>query len=467
MTFTADELVAEFGVRRYGASFAKALVPVDGRGPRTDGGWWPLIREPYAGAWQNDDEWRADTVLAHHAVYACVTLIANDIGKLRQKLVQENADGTWSETTSNAFSPVLRRPNRYQNHIQFKQWWITCKLLKGNAYALKQRDERGVVTAQYLLDPGRVEPLVAPDGQVFYRLQGDNLTGIGESGTVVPASEIIHDRMNCLFHPLVGVPPLFAAGSVANIGLKIERNSARFFGNDSNPGGILMVPGSIPQLTADTLAEKWKQNYSGKNAGKVAVLADGLKFQQLRMTSVESQLIEHLGWTAKVICSTFHVPAYKAGIADLPNNSNVEALEQQYYTQCLQSLIEEYEACQDEGLGLEGRKVDGRVLGVELDLDGLLRMDSATQMTVLRESTDGGIRSTNEARRKLDLPPVEGGDVIFRQQQDFPISLLASRELRAGLLAATSAPASQSQPLPKDDDGSPLSDAEMDEAIAE
>src|SRR5690625_6181104 len=65
---------------------------------------------------------------------------------------------------------ALRRPNRYQNHIQFKQWWETSKLSQGNAYGLKQRDRSGNVDAIYILDPCRVVPLVADDGSVYYEL---------------------------------------------------------------------------------------------------------------------------------------------------------------------------------------------------------------------------------------------------------------------------------------------------------
>ena len=203
-------------MRLFGLEIKRIGSPVDSRG-----GWWPWIREPYTGAWQKNDEWTADTVLAYHAVYACITLIANDIGKLREKLVEKDSDGIWKEVESAAFSPLLRKPNRYQNHIQFKQWWITSKLIRGNTYALKQRDNRDIVTALYLLDTSRVQPLVAPDGSVFYNLSSDNLSGVRED-VAVPASEIIHDRMNCLFHPLVGVSPLFAAGQAALIGLNIE-----------------------------------------------------------------------------------------------------------------------------------------------------------------------------------------------------------------------------------------------------
>lgn len=415
------------------------------------GGWWPWVSEAFPGAWQKNITWTRDTVLAHNAVYACITLIANDIGKLRQKLVRQEENGIWVEETRNSpFAPVLRRPNRYQNHIQFKQWWITCKLIRGNSYALKARDARGIVTALYLLDPSLVQVLVAPDGSVFYQLSQDNLTGIKEAGITVPASEIIHDRMNCLFHPLVGVSPLFASGAVANIGLKIQEDTNNFFANGSNPGGILMIPGALDPAKAKELKDQWDANYGGDNTGKIAVLADGMKFQQMRMSSVESQLIEQLKWTAEVICSTFHVPPYKIGVGTMPTYNNIEALQQDYYNTCLQSLIEEYEACMDEGLGLE-TKVDGIQKGVELDLRGLLRMDTATAVDVAVKKISGGIETTNEVRLAFDLAPVEGGNIIFRQQQDFPISLLASpdRQLQTGVVAPAAVPA---QPTEADDD---------------
>lgn len=432
-------------------------APVSGVDNR--GGWTPWVREPYSGAWQKNDEWSLDCVLAHHAVYSCITLIANDIGKLREKLVERDPDGIWSEVESAAYSPVLRRPNRYQNHIQFKQWWIMSKLLRGNTYALKERDRRGVVVALYLLDPTRVQVLVAPDGSVYYQLNSDNLNGLERTdGITVPASEIIHDRMNCLFHPLVGISPIFACGAAANIGLKIQSDSSNFFANGANPGGILMVPGSLPQDKADDLKAKWNSSYGGENGGKVAILPDGMKFQPMRMSAVESQLIEQMRWTAEVVCSVFHVPPYMIGIGQMPAYNNIEALNQQYYTQCLQSLIEEYEAAKDEGLGLE-TKVEGVQKGIELDLDGLLRMDSATAVKTAVEAMKGGLKTTNEARRPFDMKPVEGGDVIFKQQQDFPISLLADRELPG---AGVVAPAIETTPA----EYPVLSDEEMDEAIA-
>jgi phage portal protein BeeE len=40
----------------------------------------------------------------------------------------------------------LRKPNRYQNRIQFWEGWILSKLMRGNTYVLKVRDDnRNVV----------------------------------------------------------------------------------------------------------------------------------------------------------------------------------------------------------------------------------------------------------------------------------------------------------------------------------
>ena len=202
-----------------------------------------------------------------------------------------------------AFSPVLRKPNKYQTHIQYKEWYCMSKLLRGNVYVLKQRDERGVVVAEYVLDPNRVKPLVTEDGLVYYQIGADNLTNdLIEIERVVPASEIIHDRINCLYHPLVGVSPLFACGLAAMQGLAIENNSARFFGNQSRPSGILTAPGHIKKATAERLKENWELNYSGDNYGKVAILGDDLKYQPLSVSAADAQMVEQLKMSAEIVC---------------------------------------------------------------------------------------------------------------------------------------------------------------------
>lgn len=401
----------------------KSLSPVSSRG-----GWWPIVRESFPGAWQQNVTINRETVLSNHAVFACQTLIASDIAKLRVKLVAKSTDGIWSETANAAYSPVLRKPNPYQNRIQFFESWVLSKLKHGNAVMLKRRDNRNVVTQLHVLDWTLVTPLISDGGDVFYQLQTDQLAGMPDSITV-PASEVIHDRYNCLFHPLVGISPIYANGLAATQGVAIQSNSTKFFQNNSQPGGILSAPGTIKQETADRLKADWETKFSGDNAGKVAVLGDGLKYEAMAVTAHDAQLIEQLKWTAEVVCSTYHVPPYKIGVGALPSYNNVQALNVEYYTQALQKLIEDIELCLDEGLSIgDGVTVGGATYGTEFDVDNLLRMDSVTQMEVLDKGKN--VMTPNEARKKIDLPARAGGDAVYRQQQDYSIEALAKRDAK-------------------------------------
>jgi HK97 family phage portal protein len=376
-------------------------------------------------------------VLSYSAIYACMTLIAGDVAKLRIKLVEQKR-GIWTEVEGNSpFLPVLRKPNKMQNRIQFLENWILSKLMRGNTYVLKVRDQRGIVTALYILDPNRVKTMVSDDGSVFYQLSSDNVTGI-QNDVQVPSSEIIHDRFNCLFHPLIGTSPIFAAGVAATQGINIQNNSAAFFGNKSQPGGILTAPGAISTETALRLKADWQSNYTGENAGKIAVMGDGLTFQSLGMLSAsDSQLVEQLKWTAETVCSVFHVPPYKIGVGAMPTNNNIQALNVEYYSQCLQALIEAAELCLDEGLGLD--RVEGKMLGTEFDLDGLLRMDSVTQMDVLEKAS--GVMTIDEKRKKLDLRAVTGGASVYLQQQNYSLEALAKRDAGPDPFGTAKAPA--------------------------
>lgn len=391
--------------------------------PRTGGGWFSILEEN-TGNWQRNVEVDYDGVRAFHAVYSCMTLIASDVSKLRVKLVQQDDDHVWREIDNPAFSPVLRKPNPFQNRIQFWEHYMLSKLSTGNVYVLKRRDNRGVVTALYVLNPRRVTPMVTDQGDVYYQLSADNLSAI-DGDVVVPAREIIHDRMNTIYHPLVGTSPIHAAGVAAMQGLRIQTNATQFFANGARPSGILTAPAAIANETAQRLKAHWESEYSGTNAGKIAVLGDGLRYEPMTMTASDAQVVEQLKWTAEVVCSVFHVPSYKIGVGGgQPNYNNVQNLNVEYYSQCLQQHIEAAELCLDEGLGLDAYVGDR--IGTEFDLDGLLRMDSKTLMEVLAQAKN--VMTLNERRRRVDLPAMRGGDTVYLQEQDHSLEAIAARD---------------------------------------
>lgn len=383
---------------------------------------WVRIFDWTPHAWQSHDPYNpnSSSVLTNPIVFSCITLIQGDIGKM-PFLVEQNQEKIW-QSVDHPILKVLRKPNLYQNQLQFLKNWVLSKLLYGNTYVLKIREGNNIV-GLCVLDPLKVTPLVSDFGEVFYQLTDDELSKI-EGTKIVPATEIIHDRDNCLYHPLVGLSPLFAGLGAANIGNAIIKDSKGFFNNGAKPGGILTAPGAIGDETAKRLKEYWDSNFSGDNTGKVAVVGDGLTYAPMRMNSVDAQLIEQLGWSDEKICSVFHIPAYMVGVGDMPTYNNIEALTIQYYSQCLQELVASMEECLNAGLNLQGR------FRIKLDTDSLFRMDQSTLTKMLNDGVGGGWMAPDEARQRVNLPPVPGGQYPYLQQQNYSLEALSQRDIK-------------------------------------
>ena len=425
----------ELTARRAKAAPTGALAPVVPAGGQSS--FMGFIAESFAGAWQRGivKANRTD-LLANSAVYSCVTLIASHVSMLNPKLMEESSDGICVEVDrASPYWPVLREPNHFQTIVKFVEQWMVSKLLYGNAYALKVRDQRGIVVQLYLLHPERCRPLVAPSGDVFYALASDNLSGVTDQ-IEVPASEIIHDRMVALWHPLVGVSPITACASAGGLGNKIAENSEKFFGNFSRPSGLLYHPGQISDAQAVDLKKKWDENYSGDKIGQTAVLAGGLKYEPMSIPATDAQLIEQLRWTVEDVARCFHVPLFMINAAPIPATSNVEFLTRLYYTQTLQPLIEQMESCLDDGLGLASVGYE-----VELDEDSLLRMDQGARFDSYERAIRAGWMAPNEARAEEGYAPVDGGDTPYMQQQNWSLAQLAQRTPPQDAPAAPAAPA--------------------------
>jgi HK97 family phage portal protein len=411
---------------------------------RSTGGWYPVIREPYTGAWQQNDEIRADTALANPVVFRCVSLISTDVAKLRLRLVAIDDDGIWTEATSPAFSPVLRVPNRYQTIQLFLERWMLSKLLWGNTYVLKDRDARGVVTALYVLDPAKVTPLVAPDGSVYYQVAADDLTGLIEQ-VAIPAREIIHDRWNCVFHPLVGLSPLYGCGAAALQGKQIEIASTAFFSAGGRPSGMLAPPPGVSQIDSETV-KRLSEAWHALGPGRTAILSDHLQYTEVGSSAVDAQLTDQYGMTVKTIAGAFGVPISMVDSSQQPPYANSEASALQYHSQCLQTHLLGIETALDAGLELPAP------YGTEFDLDDLLWMSTDTRVKAAHDAVAAGVMTPNEARFKyFGLPPVAGGDSCLVQQQYYSLSALAERDAQAPLATPASRIAEPAPPEPTEE----------------
>lgn len=423
------------------------------------------VMESSWGAWQHNVVLApTQTLLAFSAVFHCVTGISSDIAKMRVKLVR-NEEGIWTEITQNQpWLPLLRQPNLYQDRIKFFESWMLAKLMYGNTYILKQRqDRRELVTGLHILHPGCVKPLVAEDGAVYYEIKEDYLAqtplveqlGI-EGRLVIPASEIIHDRMATLWHPLVGVSPLYACALAGTMGNAIQNNSASFFANRAMPGGVIEAPGQISQDNANQLKSQWQTGFGGVNSGKVAVLGDGLKFSPIMMTAEHAQTAEQFKFSVEDVARAFRYPIWKLS-GSTPPYTKPDQGQTLYYMDCLQDHIEDIELCLDNGLELP------LGMGTEFDLDNLLRMDMQAQNEAINAM--GNWATIDEQRFKANYAKLpKGGNTVYRQEQDHSIEALYERDQLADPFGKlTEAEAEEVEPEPEEESAEETRELLLDE----
>ncbi len=127
----------------------------------------------------------------------------------------------------------------------------------------------------------------------------------------------------------------------------------------------------------------------------------------------------------------------------------VDAINLLYYDDALSGPIESMENLLDEGLAIPTK------LGIWMDLEPLLRMDVGKKADVQVKLTGGGISTPNEGRLAFNLAPLDGGDTVYMQQQDFPLDQVRKNKIVDA----------EQNPAPANDE--PLTDDEADDAMAE
>jgi HK97 family phage portal protein len=410
-----------------GFGFAPANNPKSLYNFGYQGGYAP--HEPFTGAWQRNLEncgARDPSILAFTGVYACVTIISQDIAKLPARVLELLADGITERVAKlSPYHRLLRKPNDYQTSVDFFQLLLACRLIRGNAYVLKEYDNRGVPVKMHILHPDRVRVMIHPQSkEVYYAYspnQNDLVPGFGfpehEGQIMIPSRFIIHDRINCLWHPMVGTSPLFAAAVSASMGGRIMMNTASLFQNMARPSGYITAAGEIGDEVAQRLKRDFEANYSAGNTGRTAVFGSGLEWKSMVMTSTDAQLIEQLKWTIEDVARAYRVPMYLLADVTRMTYKNSEQAAQSYYSGCLQYHLESLEARLSDDFGL-----DENVQYVAFDVQQMFRMDTKERYESYKAGIASGMLSPNEARAMEHKGPVKGGEEPRMQMQYVPLS---------------------------------------------
>ena len=356
------------------------------------------------------------------AVLACVRAISSDIAKLPINLIEYAPDGdVIGPVVGSPYTDLIQRPNQYSTAYEFQEYIEFGRLLYGNAYALKELDDAGSVVALYPIHPGKVSMLRSEDGAIFYQIS----TGLydqtpGQGVARVPSEYVIHWRDMPSGGGLVGQSVISAAKTAVGVALAQQDFTASIAENQGAPSGVLEHPGALSREGAEIIRREWSGMYGGsKNAGKTAVLVEGMKFAPITLRPVDAQFVEQKGLSVEEIARIFRVPLSKLSVREKATYNNVEQENLAYLTDTLMPVVERWEATLNRWLL---RPTEFGRYRFEFDVEKILRADAEARTKQNASLVQWGIASHNEIRRRMGMTSIgAGGDVRYMPVNMAPV----------------------------------------------
>ena len=355
------------------------------------------------------------TAMQTSAVYACVRVLAEAIASLPVHVYERTPDGGKRINIDHPLYPILHdEPNSEMTSFAFRETIMAHILMYGNGYAQIVRDGRGFPIALY--------PLL-PDKMTVERVQGGKLVYLYRT-----ENDIVRlNRENVLHIPglgfdgLVGYSPIAMAKNAIGMALATEEYGAKFFANGANPGGVLEHPSTIKDIAR--VRESWNAGFQGSsNAHKVAVLEEGMKFNQISIPPEQAQFLQTRKYQISEIARIFRVPPHMIGDLDRSSFSNIEQQSLEFVMYTLNPWVRRFEDALSKALLLPGEKANTLI---RFNVDGLLRGNYESRMKGYAIGRQNGWLSANDIRslEKLNLIPAdEGGDMYLINGNMVPLT---------------------------------------------
>ena len=355
------------------------------------------------------------TAMQTTAVYACVRILAEAVASLPLHVYEYQDDGGKKLVHDHPLYYLLHdEPNPEMTSFVFRETLMSHLLIWGNAYAQIIRDGAGRVLGLYPLLPDKMDVQRDDRGNIYYvySRNSDENPMFKEYGNIrLKAEDVLHIP-GLGFDGLIGYSPIAMAKNAVGMTLACEEYGASFFANGANPGGVLEHPGVLKDPSK--VRESWNSVYRGvSNAHKIAVLEEGMKYQQIGIPPEEAQFLETRKFQVNEIARLYRIPPHMVGDLDKSSFSNIEQQSLEFVKYTLDPWVIRWEQSLQRSLLLPGEK--GKYF-IKLNVDGLLRGDYQSRMNGYAVGRQNGWFSANDIREMENMNPIpdeEGGNLYL------------------------------------------------------
>lgn len=339
-------------------------------------------------------------------VYRCVDLISDSVSVLPLKTYKLDKEGFKSEYKEHpAYYLLDLEPNEDMTRFVFFKVLMVSVLLTGNGYAYIERDGK-LNVHQLIYIPSEkvsIEWITDKRGIMRKRYRVTGFTNL------VEPRDMIH-VLNFSYDGIMGVSTLTHARQTIDIATSSEESAAGFFKSGGAISGVLTVEGArMNDEQKDQIYQTWYERME-KHPNGIAVLEGNMRYQPIKISPQDQQLLESRLFNVSDICRFFSVSPVKAFDLSKSSYSTVEATQLQYLTDTVLSVISKIELEINRKLFLPSER--GMVIA-EFDTSAILRTDKKAQAEYWKNMFYTGGATPNEIRRENNLPRKDNGDNAF------------------------------------------------------
>jgi HK97 family phage portal protein len=260
--------------------------------------------------------------------YACATRNAFSVAKCALNIYSKNANGELEQINEHPFLDLMQNVNPFFN--KFELWTLTIIYLEmtGNNYWWIPKGTLGIPTSIWNIPSQWMK--IIPDEKEFI---AGYIMMMPNKGIRVPfeKEEIVHFKYPNPFDLFYGLAPAWAAQYGIDMNNQLKTWGINYFMNNAQPSGVLSTEQSLSDDSYRRLRDEWNRKYRGaENAGKMAILESGLKYQQTGTSMKDAKFEETSREPRDEIFSIFGVPASKLGLVEDVNRANAEANDYTY-----------------------------------------------------------------------------------------------------------------------------------------
>ena len=333
----------------------------------------------------------ANRALKLSAFYNGVDQISNDIAKIPFSIYQKDGKNRVSRSNHPAYNVIAIEPNSLMTSFVFRKTMAVSFLIKGNALAVINSDKAGKPMSTDFINWDRVEDIKLNKGVLLYYVSGYKYPLL--------SSEVLHFK-NFSHNGISGVGVITNAAQQLNLAIEVQEFSATNFENKGVRQGVVETDKVVTNGKA-AIVSSIKSAFSEKDATRVAVLDEGMKWKAITVTPQEAQIIEQARFSIEDIARWLNIAPHKIKSLQQSTNNNIEQQSLDHVSDTIQPHVTNWEQEYAKKLFLPLEIQQGYY--VRGNMNVLLRSDIKSRGEYYGKAVNGGWMNRNEVRQLEDM----------------------------------------------------------------